>query len=249
MNLIVYIILTIIAIICGQGIKHIEKNLIPLSLEKINYKEFFENIKKEFKFDLKYSSILIILFNLLYYFNGNSVSTYMYITLIPILLIVFSIDYKVQLIPDEAHIYIIILSVINILFNKNEILNYMLGALVGGGIFFVIAYVSYLILKKEGMGFGDVKLMASLGLFFGIKNILVISLLSFLIGAIIGILLLIFKKKDKDSYIPFGPFIVISTIIIMFIPSDYIIEIYICFCSMLGTKITDVVYYFLQKNS
>ena len=85
--------------------------------------------------------------------------------------------------------------------------------------------MAYLILKKEGMGFGDVKLMASLGLLFGVKDILVITLLAFLIGAIVGIILLVTKKKDKNSYIPFGPFIVIATILIMFIPSDYIIEV------------------------
>ena len=97
------------------------------------------------------------------------------------------------------------------------------------------------------MGFGDVKLMASLGLFLGVKNILVITLLSFIIGAIIGIILLVIRKKDKSSYIPFGPFIVIAVIIIMFVKSDYILELYIAFCSMLGTVMTDVIYYFMKK--
>ena len=167
--------------------------------------------------------------------------------LVLMLLIVFSIDYKIQLIPDEAHIYIIILSIINIIFDKNNVIDYLLGALVGGGIFFIISYVAYLILKKEGMGFGDVKLMASLGLLFGVKDILVITLLAFLIGAIVGIILLVTKKKDKNSYIPFGPFIVIATILIMFIPSDYIIEVYISFCSKLGLVITDMIYYFIEN--
>lgn len=247
MNLIVYVIITVVAVICGQGVKHIEKNLIPLCLEKINYKEFFKNIKKDFKFDFKYSECLVVLFNLIYFINGNILNTYIYMALVLMLLIVFSIDYKVQLIPDEAHIYIIILSVINIIFDKNNILNYLFGALVGGGIFLIISYASYLILKKEGMGFGDVKLMTSLGLLCGVKDILVIALLSFFIGAVVGIILLITKKKDKSSYIPFGPFIVIATILIMLIPSDYIIEVYISFCSKLGLIITDVIYYFMEK--
>lgn len=247
MNIIIHIIITISAILCGQCAKHLEKNLIPLCMEEINHKEFFIRLKKKFKFDFIYSTILILLFNLLYYINGNVFSTYIYMALLVVLLIIFSIDYKVQLIPDEVHIYITILSVINIIFNVNNILDYILGALTGGGIFFVIAYVSYLILKKEGMGFGDVKLMASLGLFLGVKNILVITLLSFIIGAIIGIILLVIRKKDKSSYIPFGPFIVIAVIIIMFVKSDYILELYIAFCSMLGTVMTDVIYYFMKK--
>lgn len=247
MSLIVYVIITVVAIICGQGVKHIEKNLIPLCLEKINHKEFFKNIKKDFKFDFKYSLCLTIIFNLIYFINGNILNTYIYMALVLMLLIVFSIDYKIQLIPDEAHIYIIILSIINIIFDKNNVIDYLLGALVGGGIFFIISYVAYLILKKEGMGFGDVKLMASLGLLFGVKDILVITLLAFLIGAIVGIILLVTKKKDKNSYIPFGPFIVLATILIMFIPSDYIIEVYISFCSKLGLVITDMIYYFIEN--
>ena len=225
-----------------------EKKLIPLCLEEINYKEFFGSIKNNFRFELKYTIILAILYNLLYYLNGNVPSTYFYIVLLPILLIIFSIDYKVQLIPDEVHIYITILAIVNIVFNINQLLNYVTGALVGGGIFLLIAYGSYLILKKEGMGFGDVKLMASLGLLFGVKTILVITLLAFLIGAIVGIVLLLLKRKNKESYIPFGPFIVIATIIIMFIPIDYIIEIYISFCSMLGNKLTDIIYYIIEKQ-
>ena len=76
MNIVFHIILTIIAIICGQCAKHIEKNLIPLCLEKINYKEFFKNLKKDFKMDIKYSLINILLFNLIYFLNGNQILTY-----------------------------------------------------------------------------------------------------------------------------------------------------------------------------
>ena len=53
------------------------------------------------------------------------------------------------------------------------------------------------------MGFGDVKLMGALGLYFGLQNIIIITLLSFLIGAVISIILLISKLKKSDEYIPF----------------------------------------------
>lgn len=247
MNVLSYVILTIISVICGQCARHLEKNLIPLCQEKINYKQFLKNIKIDFKVDIKFTVIFMILFNLLYFVNGNILSTYIFIALSVILVIVFSIDYKVQLIPDEVHIYILVLAIINIIFNKDNILDYVFGSLIGGGIFFTIAYGSYFILKKEGMGLGDAKLMTVLGLLLGVKNILVVTLLSFLIGAIIGITLLLIKKKDKESYIPFGPFIVISVVIIMFVKTDYIIDLYISFCSMLGTGITDVIYYFIEK--
>lgn len=72
------------------------------------------------------------------------------------------------------------------------------------------------------MGFGDVKLMGALGLYFGFPNIIVITVLSFLIGAILSIILLITKIKKTNEYIPFGPFIVIATFICMFVPFETI---------------------------
>lgn len=72
------------------------------------------------------------------------------------------------------------------------------------------------------MGFGDVKLMGALGLYFGLSNIIVITLLSFLIGAILSIILLVTKIKKMDEYIPFGPFIVLGTFISIFVPFELI---------------------------
>ena len=72
------------------------------------------------------------------------------------------------------------------------------------------------------MGFGDVKLMGALGLYFGFPNIIVITVLSFLIGAILSIILLITKIKKTNEYNPFGPFIVIATFICMFVPFETI---------------------------
>ena len=75
------------------------------------------------------------------------------------------------------------------------------------------------------MGFGDVKLMGALGLYFGVSNILLISVMSFLIGAILGIILIISKIKKSDEYIPFGPFIVISTFITIMIPFNILLNV------------------------
>ena len=75
---------------------------------------------------------------------------------------------------------------------------------------------------KDAMGFGDVKLMAALGLFFGLSNIIVITLVSFLIGAVLSIILLISKIRKSNEYIPFGPFIVIATFVSMYVPFEQI---------------------------
>ena len=101
-------------------------------------------------------------------------------------------------------------------------INMALGMLAGGGIFLLITLIGGAIYGKEAMGFGDVKLMGALGLFFGLSNIVVITLVSFLIGAILSIVLLITKIKKSDEYIPFGPFIVIATFISMYVPFEQI---------------------------
>ena len=92
----------------------------------------------------------------------------------------------------------------------------------GGGIFLLITLVGGLFYGKEAMGFGDVKLMGALGLYFGLSNIIVITLLSFLIGAILNIILLVTKIKKSNEYIPFGPFIVIGTFISIYVPFETI---------------------------
>ena len=99
-------------------------------------------------------------------------------------------------------------------------LNRLEGMVVGAIIFGMITLLGGLIAGKEAMGMGDVKLMGALGLFFGMKNIIMISILSFLIGAIASIFLLVFKIKKTDEYIPFGPFIVISAIACIMLPED-----------------------------
>ena len=75
------------------------------------------------------------------------------------------------------------------------------------------------------MGFGDVKLMGALGLYFGLTNIIIIALVSFLVAAILSIILLIVRRKNMDQYIPFGPFIVIATLIVIFVPYNILITI------------------------
>ena len=74
------------------------------------------------------------------------------------------------------------------------------------------------------MGLGDVKLMGALGLFFGLTKIIAISVLAFLIGAVLSIILLVTKIKKKNEYIPFGPFIVLGTFVAIFIPFDLLLK-------------------------
>jgi len=67
--------------------------------------------------------------------------------------------------------------------------------------------------------------MGALGLYFGLSGIIVISLIAFLLGAIISVVLLATKIKKTDEYIPFGPFIVLASFIVLFVPFGTIITV------------------------
>ena len=138
------------------------------------------------------------------------------------LLSAFVIDYRQQIIPNRLNLTMFEIGlIIAFLYGMSNVaitVDMLLGMLVGGGIFLAITLIGSLIYGKEALGFGDVKLMGALGLYFGVSNILAISAMSFLIGAILGIILIVTKIKKSNEYIPFGPFIVIATIIAIFVP-------------------------------
>jgi leader peptidase (prepilin peptidase)/N-methyltransferase len=91
----------------------------------------------------------------------------------------------------------------------------LIGLGVGFGILWSVSFFGKLILKKDDMGFGDVKLMGALGAFFGWQAVLFIIFVSSLLGSIIGVGLIAFGKKEWQSRIPFGPYIALAALIWM----------------------------------
>lgn len=154
-----------------------------------------------------------------------------FLILTPMLISVFCIDYKLQIIPNRLTITIlevgIVFSFLRGINNLNIAVEMWIGMLLGACIFLILTLVGNIIFRKETMGFGDVKLMGALGLFFGWRNIIAISILSFFIAAIFSIIFIIkkkIKKEDIQEFIPFGPFIVLATFMLMFIPLDFLIK-------------------------
>jgi leader peptidase (prepilin peptidase) / N-methyltransferase len=94
--------------------------------------------------------------------------------------------------------------------------NSLLGIVVGGGSLLVVAYGYELLTKKEGMGGGDIKLLAMMGAFFGWKAVFFIIFVSSLIGSVIGITVMLIQKKDSKLAIPFGPFLALGAIMYIF---------------------------------
>jgi leader peptidase (prepilin peptidase)/N-methyltransferase len=89
----------------------------------------------------------------------------------------------------------------------------LLGILIGGGSLYLVAMAYEWLTKKEGMGGGDIKLLAMIGAFLGWKAILPIIFMSSLIGSAVGVPLMLLKKADGKLAIPFGPFLSLGTLV------------------------------------
>ena len=99
-------------------------------------------------------------------------------------------------------------------------MNSLIGVLIGGGILWFLDILSPYMFGKEGLGGGDIKLLAMIGAFLGWQPVLVTLILASLFGVLIGIGLLVFKMMERGYHIPFGPFLVFGAIIALFFNSN-----------------------------
>jgi leader peptidase (prepilin peptidase)/N-methyltransferase len=133
------------------------------------------------------------------------------------LLVVTFIDLKYQLIPDLISLPGIGVGFLASFFlPRITYLDSLLGIALGGGSLYLVAYVYYKITKVDGMGGGDVKLLAMIGAFLGGKAVVVTIFISALIGSLVGITVMIVKNKDRKHAIPYGPFLSTGAMISLF---------------------------------
>ncbi len=225
-----YVIAAILGIFVGQFTDWMNKRLPE-------YKKVFTlDIFREYKSNFKPNYILMLLTAIIYvtiiYVYGiketfiANLDLIKYILLTPMLISAFVIDYKYQIIPNRLNLTIFEVGLaFCFIYGLSDVaiaINMFFGMLAGAGIFFLITFLGGIFYGKEAMGFGDVKLMGALGLYFGLSNIIIITLLSFLIGALLSVILLLSKVKKSNEYIPFGPFIVIGAFISIYVPFEAI---------------------------
>lgn len=221
-HILFYVLFAFIGGFIGQVIDYL--NIVFLNERKVISKESFKKYKETFKVNYKLIVVNSCLYVALLYKFGMNLDFLRFAILTPMLVSAFIVDYKIQIIPNRLNFTMfevgIIFAFIFGIQNLNLAKDMFLGMITGGGIFLLITLIGGLIAGKEAMGLGDVKLMGALGLFFGWYKILIISVLAFLIGAIISIIVLIVRKNREDGYIPFGPFIVVATFITIFVPTN-----------------------------
>lgn len=223
-----YAIVAIIGLFVGMFVDWMNKRMPDY--KKVFSKEIFTEYFEDFKPNYMLMITTAVIYVALIYFYGihntfiGNLNLIKFMILTPMLLAAFVIDYRLQIIPNRLNLTIFEVGLITaFLFGLSNVaitINMLLGMVAGGGIFLLITLIGGAIYGKEAMGFGDVKLMGALGLFFGLSNIIMITLVSFLIGAILSVILLITKIKKMDEYIPFGPFIVIGTFTRIFVPFE-----------------------------
>ncbi len=204
-HILFYVLIGVIGLAVGQFIDWCNK-CMP-EYERVLSVEFFTKYMKHFKPNyLLMVATAASYIGLLYTFN-MSLDLFKYMVLVPMLLSVFCIDLKLQIIPNRLNLTIfetgLFFTFLNVVLNTNLgitiFTDNLIGMLVGSGIFLLITLIGGFIAGKEAMGFGDVKLMGALGLFLGWKGIIIVSVVAFLLAAVISIGLLIFKRKSLND--------------------------------------------------
>lgn len=175
------------------------------------------------------------LFVLIFFLGGSTLGTIFFMLVAIPLGVVFLFDLKHSLIPSQLVYPTLIFTLLSrwgldiyqksgYNFWSSYLFSGLLGMVLMGGFLGLL----YLLTKGRGMGLGDVELGALLGAILGWPQSLVGLFLSFLIGAILGLILIVFKKKGWQSEVPFGPFLILGTAI-AFIVSNQFMHWYLSF--------------------
>jgi leader peptidase (prepilin peptidase)/N-methyltransferase len=148
------------------------------------------------------------------------------LVLVSILIALFGIDLEHQILPNAITLPAIVIGMIFNLAAPPGIRDAIIGALLGGGILYGIAAAYYLVRREEGLGMGDVKMLAMVGAFLGWKAVLVTLVLSSFSGAVIGVGLIAMQKIDRSTDLqsqsrgmrvamPFGTFLAVGALAAM----------------------------------
>ncbi len=152
---------------------------------------------------------------------GLSRSALVYALFLSALLVVMMIDLDHLIIPDVISLPGLVIG----FFASAFVLplgwvGSLLGMASGGGILWMLAVLSPYLFGKEGLGGGDIKLLAMIGAFLGWQHALMTLFLASFAGAVVGSGLMIFRGVERGQYIPFGPFLVSGAVLSLFFYQD-----------------------------
>ncbi len=143
------------------------------------------------------------------------------------LLVITFIDIDHQIIPNEISLPGIPLGfAFSFFIPEVTPIESLIGILAGGGGLWAVATIYLMLTRREGMGFGDVKLLAMMGAFIGWKGVIVTIFAASAIGTLVGVAAMLKSRKDMKMAIPFGPFLSIGAMIYLFF-GDILISWYL----------------------
>jgi len=133
------------------------------------------------------------------------------------LIVITFIDLDHRIIPDVISLPGIAIGFLLAFFDSlATVKDSLLGIIAGGGSLYVVALVYETLTKREGMGGGDVKLLAMIGAWLGWKAILFTLFFASLLGTLIGGMVMLIQKEGRHYAIPFGPFLAFSALAYVF---------------------------------
>jgi leader peptidase (prepilin peptidase) / N-methyltransferase len=133
------------------------------------------------------------------------------------LLVIIVIDIHHQIIPDVISLPGIILGVVFSFISPTVTWqSSLIGVLVGGGILYAVAFFYYLLRKVDGLGGGDIKLLAMIGAWLGWQSLPFVIFASSFSGSVVGLIAMFYQKKGGQTRIPFGPFLSLAALIYTF---------------------------------
>lgn len=164
----------------------------------------------------------------LYIRFGLSPETALWFALICTLIVISLIDLDHQIIPDTISLPgIPVFMLFSVLARQLTFLQSLTGILAGGGVLYLVSLTYYLLKKVEGMGGGDIKLLAMIGAAVGLKGVIFTIFTGSVLGTLAGIILMVYGRFiDTKLKIPFGPFLSAGTVLYIFF-GDMMIRWYI----------------------
>lgn len=137
-----------------------------------------------------------------------------------VLVVLTAIDLDHQLLPDSLTLPLLWVGLLlNIDNTFVSLESAVLGAVFGYLCLWSVFWLFKIVTGKEGMGHGDFKLLAALGAWFGLAALPTIVLLSSVVGAVLGVALIVMGKQDRETPMPFGPFLAGAGLIHLFYPN------------------------------
>lgn len=168
---------------------------------------------------------------LLYLRFGFAWQLLVYMALVSLLIVISAIDFKTMEIPNGLIIAGFVVGAIQLIVTVFSGLfgnwtSYVIGLFAGGLPLLLIALIAGILLKREAMGGGDVKLMAFCGFIIGWKLVIPAYLIGIIVGAVISVLLMALGRKKRGDEIPFGPFLSLGVVLSVFF-GDALIDWYL----------------------